>query len=141
MFRISVTVLILAVFLIAGCGKEKEKEIRERNEKAMQQEMEENDTSSLTPAESFGAMLTQSILNDETEIELESFLSETVYPKLKDASKVTIDKISSSYYLITFSDNSGEKQMLIRKFYIPKTDEITFDITETGISASKQFFK
>lgn len=122
-----------------GCGKEKE--IKEKNEKVLQQEMEESDTASLTPAESFGAVLTQSILNDESEVELESFLSETVYPKISSASKVTIDKISSSLYLLKYYEGTSEKYFLIQKYYNPKEDSITFDITETGLTTSKQFLK
>lgn len=129
--------LISVIFL--GCGKEKE--IKEKNEKAMQQEMEANDTVSLTPAESFGAVLTQSILNDESEIELESFLSETVYPKVSTSSKVTIDKVSSSLYLLKYFDGSTEKYMLIQKYYNPKEDSITFEMTETSLTTAKQFLK
>ena len=129
--------LISVIFL--GCGKEKE--IKEKNEKAMQQEMEANDTVSLTPAESFGAVLTQSILNDESEIELESFLSETVYPKVSTSSKVTIDKVSSSLYLLKYLDGSTEKYMLIQKYYNPKEDSITFEMTETSLTTAKQFLK
>ena len=139
MFRTILLSMLAAFFLLSGCGKEKE--IKEKNEKAVQQEMDNNDTSSLTPSESFGAMLTQNILNDETEVDLEIYLSESVFPKLKDAAKVTIDKVSSSLYLLTYYDASGEKNMLIRKYYNPRSDEITFEISETGPNAAKQFLK
>lgn len=136
--RSVISFLILSV-IVMGCGKEKE--IKEKNEKVLQQEMEESDTASLTPAESFGAVLTQSILNDESEVELESFLSEIVYPKISSASKVTIDKISSSLYLLKYYEGTSEKYFLIQKYYNPKEDSITFDITETGLTTSKQFLK
>lgn len=136
--RSVISFLILSV-IVMGCGKEKE--IKEKNEKVLQQEMEESDTASLTPAESFGAVLTQSILNDESEVELESFLSEIVYPKISSASKVTIDKISSSLYLLKYYEGTSEKYLLIQKYYNPKEDSITFDITETGLTTSKQFLK
>ena len=136
--RSVISFLILSV-IVMGCGKERE--IKEKNEKVLQQEMEESDTASLTPAESFGAVLTQSILNDESEVELESFLSEIVYPKISSASKVTIDKISSSLYLLKYYEGTSEKYLLIQKYYNPKEDSITFDITETGLTTSKQFLK
>ncbi len=139
MIKLSVISFLILSVIVMGCGKEKE--IKEKNEKVLQQEMEESDTASLTPAESFGAVLTQSILNDESEVELESFLSETVYPKISSASKVTIDKISSSLYLLKYYEGTSEKYLLIQKYYNPKEDSITFDITETGLTTSKQFLK
>lgn len=135
---ISISFLLLFLFLI-GCGKEKE--MKESNKQAIQQEMEENDSVALTPAESFGAVLTQSILNDETEVELESFLSEVVYPKMSNSSKVTIDKISSSLYLLKYFDGTAEKYMMIQKYYNPQKDSIIFDITETNLTTAKQFLK
>ena len=139
MIKLSVISFLILSVIVMGCGKEKE--IKEKNEKVLQQEMEESDTASLTPAESFGAVLTQSILNDESEVELESFLSETVYPKISSASKVTIDKISSSLYLLKYYEGTSEKYLLIQKYYNPKEDSITFDITETCLTTSKQFLK
>lgn len=139
MIKLSVISFLILSVIVMGCGKEKE--IKEKNEKVLQQEMEESDIASLTPAESFGAVLTQSILNDESEVELESFLSETVYPKISSASKVTIDKISSSLYLLKYYEGTSEKYLLIQKYYNPKEDSITFDITETGLTTSKQFLK
>lgn len=139
MIKLSVISFLILSVIVMGCGKEKE--IKEKNEKVLQQEMEESDTASLTPAESFGAVLTQSILNDESEVELESFLSETVYPKISSGSKVTIDKISSSLYLLKYYEGTFEKYLLIQKYYNPKEDSITFDITETGLTTSKQFLK
>lgn len=130
--------LIFSLFLF-GCGKEKE--IKEKNEKAIQQELNDNDTTSLTPAESFGAALSQSILNDESEVELESFLSEAVYPKVSNSSKVTIDKISSSLYLLKYYDGASEKYLLIQKYYNPQKDIIMFDITDTSLTTAKQFLK
>lgn len=135
---ISISFLLLFLFLI-GCGKEKE--MKESNKQAIQQEMEENDSIALTPAESFGAVLTQSILNDETEVELESFLSEVVYPKMSNSSKVTIDKISSSLYLLKYFEGTAEKYMMIQKYYNPQKDSIIFDITETNLTTAKQFLK
>lgn len=139
MIRLSVVSFLLISMIFLGCGKDKE--IKEKNEKVMQQDMEENDTVSLTPAESFGAVLTQSILNDETEVELESFLSETVYSKVSASSNVTIDKISSSLYILKYYEGTAEKYILIQKYYNPKEDSITFEMTETTLTTAKQFLK
>lgn len=139
MIRYSIFAFLLISVFVSGCGKEKE--IKDKNEKVIQQEMEENDTVSLTPAESFGSALAQSILNDETEVELESFLSEVVYPKVSNSSKVTIDKISSSLYLLKYYDGASEKYMLIQKYYNPQKDSIMFDMTETSLTTDKKFLK
>jgi len=139
MIRYSILTFLLISVFVFGCSKEKE--IKEKNEKAIQQEMDENDTVSLTPAESFGAALAQSILNDETEVELESFLSEVVYPNVSKSSKVTIDKISSSLYLLKFYEGTSEKYMLLQKYYNPQKDSIMFDMTETSLTTVKQFLR
>ncbi|MCU0373447.1 MAG: hypothetical protein MUE56_09435 [Ignavibacteria bacterium] len=133
---------MLPVFLLitAGCGKnDKESQIKIQQE----QELIEsgNDTSSLTPAESFAAALTQEILNDETEVELESFLAEKVYPLVSGSKKVTIDKISSSLYLIKYFNENTEKNILIQKYYIPAEDSFSFEITETNTNSIKQFVR
>lgn len=139
MIRFSVVSFLLISVMFLGCGKEKE--IKEKNEKVIQQDMEENDTVSLSPSESFGAVLTQSILNDESEVELESFLSETVYPKVSSSSKVTIDKISSSLYILKYFEGTAEKYLLIQKYYNPKDDSISFEMTGTSLTTAKQFLK
>jgi len=139
MIRYSILTFLLISVFVFGCSKEKE--IKEKNEKAIQQEMDENDTVSLTPAESFGAALAQSILNDETEVELESFLSEVVYPNVSKSSKVTIDKISSSLYLLKFYEGTSEKYMLLQKYYNPQKDSIMFDMTEKSLTTVKQFLR
>lgn len=131
-------ILVLSVLLF-GCDNKKS--VQQDNNQNKQTAMEENDTTSLTPAESFAAALCQNILNDETEVDLESYLIDVVYPKLASASKVTIDKISSSLFLIKYVDGNSEKYLLIQKYYNPQNDEIIFDMTETSTSTAKQFLK
>ncbi len=131
-------IIILFVF-VYGCGKDKT--VQQNNEQIKQMEMAENDTASLTPAESFASALCQSILNDDMEVELESYLIEVVYPKLSSSTKVTIDKISSSLYLIKYVDGNSDKYLLLQKYYNPQSDEIMFDMTETSVTTAKQFLK
>lgn len=132
--------IVIALFIfVYGCNKEKP--IQQNNEQNKQMEMGENDTTSLTPAESFAAALCQNILNDETEVDLESYLIDAVYPKISSSTKVTIDKISSSLFLIKYVDGNTEKYLLIQKYYNPQNDEIMFDMTETSLTTAKQFLK
>jgi len=135
-------IFLLPVFLLfsAGCGKnDKESQF---NKHAEQEQIESgNDTTSLTPAESFAAALTQEILKDETEVELESFLADNVYQLVSGSKKVTIDKISSSLYLIKYINENTEKNILIQKYYNPAEDSFSFEITETNTNNIKQFVK
>lgn len=132
--------IIFALFIfVYGCNKEKP--VQHNNEQNKQMDMVDNDTTSLTPAESFAAALCQNILNDETEVDLETYLIDAVYPKLSSSSKVTIDKISSSLFLIKYVDGNNEKYLLIQKYYNPQSDEIMFDMTETSLTTAKQFLK
>lgn len=133
--------LLLAFLLLSGgCSK---KDNNEHFIKQPEQEQIEsgNDTTSLTPAESFAAALTQEILKDETEVELESFLADNVYPFVSGSKKVTIDKISSSLYLIKYFKENTEKNILIQKYYNPAEDSFSFEITETNTNNIKQFVK
>jgi|WetSurSiteA1Bulk_404760.scaffolds.fasta_scaffold282443_1 hypothetical protein len=133
--------LFLVLLLISsGCGKI-DKETLNDKQREKEQIDTESDTSSLTPSESFAAAMTQEILNDETEVELESFLAEKVYPLVSGSKKVTIDKISSSLYLIKYFNEKTEKNIIIQKYYIPAEDSFSFEITETNTNNIKQFVK
>jgi hypothetical protein len=132
--------LMVYLLLAAGCGKT-EKETQKNKQRDQEQIESENDTTSLTPAESFAAAMTQEILNDETEVELESFLAEKVYPLVSGSKKVTLDKISSSLYLLKYFNENTETNILIQKFYNPSEDSFSFEITETRTNNIKQFVK
>lgn len=130
--------------LIAGCGKEKSINTnKEQKQQQQQQQMgiEDEDTTSLTPAESFASNLCQDILNDDTEADLESYLIDVVYPKVSGSTKVTIDIVSSSLYLLTYFEGGTEKHLLIQKYYNPQKQEIFFESSETSLSPNKQFLK
>jgi hypothetical protein len=132
--------LMVYLLLAAGCGKT-EKETQKNKQREQEQIESENDTTSLTPAESFAAAMTQEILNDETEVELESILAEKVYPLVSGSKKVTLDKISSSLYLLKYFNENTETNILIQKFYNPSEDSFSFEITETRTNNIKQFVK
>jgi hypothetical protein len=143
-FFLSLIIFSFSVFvLITGCGKEKS--ITSINEQKQQQQqqmgIDDEDTTSLSPAESFASGLCQDILNDDSEVELESYLIDVIYPKVSSSTKVTLDKVSSSIYLLTYFDGSTEKRFLIQKYYNPQKDEIFFESSETSLSSNKQFLK
>jgi hypothetical protein len=137
-------VSFVSILMINGCGKEKGvKTDNEQKQQQQQQQMgiEDEDTTSLTPAESFASVLCQDILNDDSEVDLESYLIDVVYPKISGCTKVTLDQVSSSIYLLTYFEGNTEKHLLIQKYYNPKEDEIFFESSETSLSPSKQFLK
>ncbi len=141
-FFLSLIIVLFSVFvMIIGCGKEKSN--TSGNEQKQQQQMgiDDEDTTSLTPAESFASTLCQDILNDDSEVELESYLIDVVYPKVSGSTKVTLDKVSSSIYLLTYNDESTEKHILIQKYFNPQKEEIFFESSETSLSSNKQFLK
>jgi|WetSurMetagenome_2_1015567.scaffolds.fasta_scaffold285853_2 hypothetical protein len=131
--------IIFSVFLF-GCNKTKDtgKNTAENTE---QQTDNDVDTTDMTPAEAFASALVQDILNVENELELEDFLIDNIYPKLSGSQKVTIDRISSSLFLLKYYEGTTEKNILIQKFYNPKEDEIYFESTETSTNNLKQFLK
>ncbi len=136
-------IMILIVFLMAaGCGKDKSKDgTQTTNQTTEQQTTDDTDAEELTPAEIFAASLVQDILNEENEPELEDYISGTIFPKISGSPKVTIDKISSSLFIIKYFENGAEKNLLLQKYYNPKDDAIFFESSETTFDNTKLFLK
>jgi len=143
-FFLSLIIMSFSVFvMITGCGKEKSISTSSEQKQQQQQQMgiDNEDTTSLTPAESFASTLCQDILNDDSEVELELYLADVIYPKVSGSSKVTLDQVSSSMYLLTYFEGNTEKHLLIQKYYNPQKEEIFFESSETSLSSNKQFLK
>jgi hypothetical protein len=141
-FFLSLLILLFSVILlITGCGKEKNSNAVNEQKQQQQMGIDDEDTTSLTPAESFASTLCQDILNDDSEVELESYLIDVIYPKVSASTKVTIDKISSSIYLLTYFEGSTEKHFLIQKYFNPQKEEMFFESSETSLSPNKQYLK
>lgn len=137
------TLLVTSVIiLVSGCGKEKSS-IQVNNQKQQEQQVgiDDEDTTSLTPAESFASGLCQDILNDDSEVDLETYLIDVIYPKVSGSTKVTLDRVSSSIFLLTYFEGGSEKHLLIQKYFNPQKSEIFFESSETSLSPSKQFLK
>jgi len=107
-------IFALILLFIAGC----------ENENSIVDE-ETSDTVSLSPQEVFALTLTEDILNEDDE-DLRLFLEEDIYPLVSKSQKVTIDRFSSSQYIISYSQNDTLKEIVIRKFYNPVSDIIEF---------------
>lgn len=107
--------------MIFGCG-DKDKSYQD----------ESADTTSLSPKEVFSLTLTEDILGEDDE-DLRTFLEDDIYPMVSKSEKVTIDRISSSEYLLSYLQDGTLKGLLIKKFYNPVEDIVVFTKNETEL--------
>jgi len=130
-----VTIISLILF---SCNKENERTTKqETQEKDITEE--EVDTN-LTAEEVFSTNLVQEIAGAD-DIDLQIFIEEQFYPAASKSNKVTLDRISSSMYLLSYHEKDSSKNFIIQKFYNPVKDEFVFEKTETQFNAVKQFVK
>ena len=136
-----VIVLIICSAFIS-CNKEtKTDQSSSKSDKGTNEVAESETDSLMTPEEIFSSSLVQDIIGEDEDIDLQIYLEEQIYPLVSKSSKITIDKISSSLYLLSYDDSGVMKSFILQKFYNPAKDEIVFDKTETQINAFKQFVK
>ena len=113
---------VIPFLLLFGCGDKDNRS--DKNDSS--------DTATLSSQEVFSLTLTEDILSDDDE-DLKLYLEEEIYPLVSKSDKVTIDRISSSQYLISYGQDSTFRGLLIQKYYNPLTDEIGFTKTETEL--------
>lgn len=136
-----IILIILIPVLLISCNKENSD--RQRNESSKTEtEQDENETdSAMTAEELFSSAMVENIMGENGDADLEVYLEEQIYPQISKSGKVTIDRISSSLYLLSYDDGGIMKNMVIQKFYNPEKDEFVFDKSETQNNAVKQFVK
>jgi len=134
--------IVLLGLILAGLVSCSKDEIKKKIEKKIETEAtdEEADSSVMSPQEIFSDALTNNILEGGDE-DLQVYLEETIYPLAAKSNKVTIDKISSSLYLLQYEEGGSNKNILIQKFYNPVKDEIFFEKRDVQNDAIKQFIK
>lgn len=130
--------LILIIVSFISCSKD---DIKRKIEKTTNTEVteDETDTTALTPEEAFSSAMV-GILNTDDE-DLQNYLEDEIYPIVKNSNKITIDKISSSLFLLQYVENGNQKNILIQKFYDLDKDEFFFEKREVQSDAVKQFLK
>lgn len=130
---------VLVVIAFASCSKE---DIKRKIEKTTTTEFTEDDTdtTAMTPQEAFSSALVSNILDIEDE-ELQNYLEDEIFPIVRSSKKVTIDKISSSLYLLQYDEGGSQKNILLQKFYNPSNDEFFFEKRDVRNDAIKQFLK
>ncbi|HAY34165.1 MAG TPA: hypothetical protein PK536_01430 [Ignavibacteria bacterium] len=139
--KLSIKLLILFVLITSSSCSNKGNENTEDGSNDREERSGNSDDTTMTPEEVFSSALVQDILGDEEDVDLQYYLEEEIYPLLSTAGKVTIDRISSSLYLLSFQENGIQKNILIKKFFDPQNTEIKFERTETQSGPENQFLK
>ena len=138
--KLVIVLIICSVFI--SCDKEtKTDQSSSKSDKGTNEITESETDSVMTPEEIFSSSLVQDIIGDDEDIELQIYLEEQIYPLVSKSNKTTIDKISSSLYLLSYEESGVMKSFILQKFYNPVKDEFVFDKTETQLNAFKQFVK
>ena len=138
--KLVIVLIICSVFI--SCDKEtKTDQSSSKSDKGTNEITESETDSVMTPEEIFSSSLVQDIMGEDDDIELQIYLEEQIYPLVLKSNKITIDKISSSLYLLSYEESGVMKNFILQKFYNPVKDEFVFDKTETHINSFKQFVK
>jgi hypothetical protein len=141
MLKIIKYVLFLVIVItFISCGKDDV--VKKIEKKVTAEEMEDNDsdTTALAPEEAFSSAMVNNILDTYDE-ELQIYLEDSVFPIVSKSEKITMDKISSSIFLLQYYENGTAKNILIQKFYNPASDDFVFDKREVQYDAVKHFIK
>jgi len=126
--------LLLLTLLIISCGDDKKNDTETTDK-------DESDTISLSSEELFSSTLLEDILQSSEDDDLKSYLEEEIYPIVSNSTKVTIDRVSASLYLLTYDENGVQKNFVIQKFYNPSSLEMHFEINEIETNAADQYLK
>lgn len=119
--KYTILLIILTLLIVSGCGE---------NNQSVQDES--TDSVTLSPPEVFSLTLTEDILREDDE-DLRLYLEEEIYPAVSKSEKVTIDRLSSSEYLLTYFSEGAFKGLLIKKYYNPVEDIVVFTKNETEL--------
>ncbi len=139
-FYKTILTIIISLFLLS-CNKENPSDHKTENSRT-ETESDDNDSdATLSDEEAFSSALVLGIMSEDEDPELQDYLEEQIYPIVSKSNKVTLDRISSSVYLLSYEENGVMKNYIIQKFYDPAADEMVFEKRETETNAVKQFVK
>ena len=131
-------IIFISLFVIS-CSKKDNNNNLDINKDSISEEQE--DTTSLSPQETFSSVLTDDFIDEGNDEDLQIYLEEEIYPLISGTNKLTFDKISSSLYLLTYTENGEIKNLLIQKFYDVQKDEVFFEKELVSYDAKKHFLK
>ena len=135
------TIVVLISLVLFSCNKENSTRQRTESPKTDTQNEESDSDTAITAEESFSSALVEDIMGENEDVDLQYYLEEQIYPLITKSDKVTIDRISSSLYLLSYNENGAMKNFLLQKFYNPVKDEMVFEKSETQLNTLKQFVK
>lgn len=135
-----IILILISAFIISSCGNN-EPVHDENSDTENVDEQDDGDTTSLSEAELFSMVLVNDVLQGTEENDLQLYLEEEIYPILGEASKVTLDRLSASVYIVTYEKNGERKSLLIQKFYDPVNEVIVFEKTETSYGLKSQYVR
>lgn len=124
MFRAAIRALIffLLVPLFISCSDKQQA----GNPEGQVSEQDEGDMP-LTKEEIFSASLVQGIMGEEDDPDLEQYIEQSLFAELSGSKAVTMDRLSSSMYLVEYEQGGQMKRFIIRKYYFPAGDEYKFE--------------
>lgn len=122
-------ILVSTAAVSSGCGKGEDSSVEEEN----QESVEDRDTT-LTAEEILSTSLVQGLLGEDNEPELEEFIEVDLYGELKSSKSVTMERVSSSAFLIEFEKDGNMKSYLLKKFYDPQKEDYFFIKSEPNKS-------
>jgi hypothetical protein len=134
-------IIVLISLVLFSCNKENSTRQRTESPKTDTQNEESDSDTAMTAEESFSSALVEDIMGENDDVDLQYYLEEQIYPLITKSDKITIDRISSSLYLLSYNENGAMKNFLLQKFYNPVKDEIVFEKSETQSNTLKQFVK
>lgn len=141
MFKLTFIIVIALTVTVFSCNKENTTRQKTETPKTESQNEESDSDTAMTSEELFSSALVEDISGENDDAELQFYLEEQIFPLISKSEKVTIDRISSSLYLLSYYENGAMKNLLIQKFYNPVKDEMVFEKSETQTNPVKQFVK
>jgi hypothetical protein len=132
-------ILLASGIFIYSCGKNDN--LKEKPTISESESQDPEDTVQLTPAELFSNAMCGNFLNESDDEDLQIYLEEEIFPLVSKSDKVTIDKLSVSMFLLSYTDGNESKNILIQKYYNPKIDEIYFLKEVVTFDAKKYYIK
>lgn len=109
--------IFFAGLSITSCGNNKE------------EETEVLDTSSLSKEELFASVMVGDFLKEDDD-DLQEYFQVEIYPIVSNAERIFIEKISTSEYMVTFSEANSDKRIIIHKYFDLLNDQVFFEKSE-----------
>lgn len=143
--KFRIIILLFVTLALYSCGNnESSNDQIENNDETIEEtsgEQEDGDTTALSEAELFSMVLVNDILQGNEESDLQGYLEEEIFPMVQGATKVTLDRLSASVYILTYEKDGSKSSLLIQKFYDPANEQIVFEKTETGYGLKSQYVR